>query len=92
MNEEFNNKKKLAIELGLLPTGIWEIEFTVTEPSWRAERLEYWSSAERHDYEHVTVDIPEIYREQFIFIEAKRVYWDQRWARYDSYMSSIKKN
>ena len=86
MNEEFNNKKKLAIELGLLPTGICEIEFTVTEPSWRAERLEYWSSAERHDYEHVTVDIPETYREQFIFIEAKR------YKEYDTLHKSYNRN
>ena len=86
MNEEFNNKKKLAIELGLLPTGICEIEFTVTEPLWRAERLEYWSSAERHDYEHVTVDIPEIYREQFIFIEAKR------YKEYDTLYNSYNRN
>ena len=86
MNEELHNKKKLAIELGLLPTGICEIEFTVTEPSWRAERLEYWSSAERHDYEHVTVDIPEIYREQFIFIEAKR------YKEYDTLHKSYNRN
>ena len=71
MNTELEVKKLLAIKFGLLPKGIYEFEFTVTVPDWQAESLEYWKSKERKECEHVTVEIPEKYRNQFVFVAAK---------------------
>ena len=42
-------------------------------PTWQADQLEYWTSKERKESEHVTVDIPEIYRDQFVFSVAKEL-------------------
>ena len=73
MNTELKNKKMLAINLGLLPKGICEFEFAVTVPDWQAESLEYWLTKERHAHQHVIVEIPEKYRNQFIFSVAKQL-------------------
>ena len=73
MNQELENKKLLAIKFDLLPKGICEFEFTVSVPTWQADQLEYWTSKERKESEHVTVDIPEIYRDQFVFSVAKEL-------------------
>ena len=73
MNTELESKKMLAIEFGLLPKGIDEFEFTVTVPNWQAIGLEYWPSKERNECEHVIVEIPEIYRDQFVFSVAKEL-------------------
>ena len=73
MNQELENKKLLAIKFGLLPKGITEFEFTVSVPTWQADRLEHWTTKERKECEHVTVDIPEIYRDHFVFSVAKEL-------------------
>ena len=73
MNRELENKQLLAIKFDLLPKGICEFEFTVSVPTWQADQLEYWTSKERKESEHVTVDIPEIYRDQFVFSVAKEL-------------------
>ena len=73
MNRELENKKRLAIGFGLLPPGIYEFEFTVSVPSWEAEAIEFWLSKERHAHQHVIVDIPEKYRDQFVFSVAKKL-------------------
>ena len=71
MNRELENKKLLAIKFDLLPPGICEFEFTVTVPSWEAEAIEFWLTKERHAHQHVFVNIPEKYRNQFVFVAAK---------------------
>lgn len=73
MNTELEVKKLLAIKFGLLPKGIYEFEFNVTVPSWEAEAIEFWLTKERKESEHVTVDIPEMYRDQFVFSAAKEL-------------------
>ena len=73
MNTELQNKKMLAIEFGLLPKGIDEFEFAIIVPNWQAIELEYWTSKERKACEHVTVEIPEKYRNQFVFSIAKHL-------------------
>jgi hypothetical protein len=72
MNAELREKKMLAIKLGLMPSGIHEYEFAITMPNWQSISLEYWSSTERKESEHVIVNIPEKYREQFVFLVAKK--------------------
>ena len=73
MNQELENKKLLAIEFGFLPTGIDEFEFTVTVPRWEAEAIEFWLTKERQAHQHVIVEIPEKYRNQFVFSVAKQL-------------------
>ena len=72
MNAELREKKMLAIKLGLMPSGIHEYEFAITMPNWQSISLEYWSSTERKESEHFIVNIPEKYREQFVFLVAKK--------------------
>mgnify|MGYP006085827879 CR=1 FL=1 len=72
MNAELREKKMLAIKLGLMPSGIHEFEFAITAPNWQSISLEYWSSTERKESEHFIVNIPEKYREQFVFLVAKK--------------------
>jgi len=73
MNTELESKKMLAIEFGLLPKGIDEFEFTVTVPRWEAEAIEFWLTKERQAHQHVIVEIPENYRNQFVFSVAKQL-------------------
>ena len=73
MNTELESKKMLAIEFRFLPTGIDEFEFTVTVPRWEAEAIEFWLTKERQAHQHVIVEIPENYRNQFVFSVAKQL-------------------
>ena len=73
MNTELEAKKMLAIEFGFLPKGIDEFEFTVTVPRWEAEAIEFWLTKERQAHQHVIVEIPENYRNQFVFSVAKQL-------------------
>jgi hypothetical protein len=73
MNTELQNKKMLAIEFGLLPKGIDEFEFAIVVPNWQAIELEYWTSKERNERDHVIVEIPLEYRNQFVFSIAKQL-------------------
>ena len=45
----------------------------MTVPSWEAEAIEFWLTKERQAHQHVIAEIPEKYRNQFVFSVAKQL-------------------